>query len=784
MIAVRFLGRKGFHPMRGIALFILIAGGIVSFAPIGVGMAAVTLDDPMDHVAQARIYISEGKPEKAERHLLTAAKAFKNAKPPRRFELGLTRALLGDVYRFQGNFGRSIGEYEAADSILVRLEESARGRNKSLVLRHRGRIANDAGLALAGLGDHQAAVTKFHKSISIKTVEFPEGDIAFAPTYGNIAASLFQTHDYRAAAGYFNKFIAIWSREHGADDADLHDAYASLAAIAEADGKITEAVQYYDRAISVLEADPDQWHALTITHLQAQRSMMLRFGFLATAEKRLRRELALRQAYQPNDATALVEGYRALGVLIREQGRPAEALPILHHALLLSRISGQASDTDLISYAHSLANGYLEDRQFDAANKAVLEMISAAESAARNEHIDISQHLIAGAAILYRTGKIQQAVAYQTRVVQLIAKSSGPTSTRLIDPLRLLADSQRALLQYDTAIATIRRALAIARHQPDISQLAMAQMMGQYGFLLTETGSVRFAEQVLNQRLKMTRDLFGTKHIEYAIALFEFSNLHGFRGQLREAISKGELALAVAKLHPDELGVRAHIMQRLGLYYWKSESYVDPEALFRQALELLEKTFSPDHPFVAELADNLVGYRFSNGRRAGIENLTKQALRIRKATFGENHEQYARSLNNLGQIYRQKGREVEAAELFREAITIYRDTAGLRWLDAAKPLSGLASIYRAHGYLSEALPLWQQAAETYKVNLGTQNRDYRLAQKEVGEIYFELGYLDEARPILASYLAYLRKAEDAVPAEVAAIEELITYINEQTSQKL
>jgi hypothetical protein len=127
---------------------------------------------------------------------------------------------------------------------------------------------------------------------------------------------------------------------------------------------------------------------------------------------------------------------------------------------------------------------------------------------------------------------------------------------------------------------------------------------------------------------------------------------------------------------------------------------------------------------------------------------------------------------------------VEAAELFREAITIYRDTTGLRWLDAAKPLSGLASIYRAHGYLLESLPLWEQAADTYKVNLGPQNRDYRLAQKEAGEIYFELGYLNEARPILASYLAYLRKAEGAMPAEVAAIEELIAYINEKTSQKL
>jgi tetratricopeptide (TPR) repeat protein len=195
--------------MRWVVLFVLIAGAIVSFAPIGISMAAVALDDPMDHVAQARIYADEGKPEKAKRHLLTAAKALSSAKPPRQFELALTRALLGDIYRLQGNFGRSIGEYEAADRILVRLEEGARGKNKSLVMRHRGRIANDAGLAMAGLGDHHAAITKFHKSISIKTVEFPEGDIAFAPTYGNIAASLFQTHNYRAASGYFKKFIAI-----------------------------------------------------------------------------------------------------------------------------------------------------------------------------------------------------------------------------------------------------------------------------------------------------------------------------------------------------------------------------------------------------------------------------------------------------------------------------------------------------------------------------------------------------------------------------------------------
>jgi tetratricopeptide (TPR) repeat protein len=243
-----------------------------------------------------------------------------------------------------------------------------------------------------------------------------------------------------------------------------------------------------------LEADPDQWHALTITHLQAQRSMMLRFGFLAAAEKRLRRELELRQSYQPNDATALVEGYRALGDLIREQGRPAEALPILHHALLLSRISGLVTEAALISYTHDLALGYLEDREFDAAIEAALEMISAAESAAERDHIDISEHLIAAASILYQTGRIQQAIAYQARVVKLIEKEFGPASERLIDPLRFLTDSQQTLQQYDSAIANIRRALAIARNLSDFSPSAMAQILGWYGSLLTETRSLSFSE--------------------------------------------------------------------------------------------------------------------------------------------------------------------------------------------------------------------------------------------------------------------------------------------------
>ena len=77
--------------------------------------------------------------------------------------------------------------------------------------------------------------------------------------------------------------------------------------------------------------------------------------------------------------------------------------------------------------------------------------------------------------------------------------------------------------------------------------------------------------------------------------------------------------------------------------------------LARQALQLAEQTFGPDHPNVATSLNNLAELNRVQGQYAQAEPLYKRSLAIREKALGPDPPDVATSLNNLAELYRAQG---------------------------------------------------------------------------------------------------------------------------------
>lgn len=92
--------------------------------------------------------------------------------------------------------------------------------------------------------------------------------------------------------------------------------------------------------------------------------------------------------------------------------------------------------------------------------------------------------------------------------------------------------------------------------------------------------------------------------------------------------------------------------------------------LAKQALQVAEKSFGPNHTDVALSLHNLAKLYYTQGQYAQAEPLYKRALAIQEKTLGTDHPIVASNLKNLAVLYKKTGREKEAMELEERAAVI------------------------------------------------------------------------------------------------------------------
>jgi CHAT domain-containing protein/Tfp pilus assembly protein PilF len=180
--------------------------------------------------------------------------------------------------------------------------------------------------------------------------------------------------------------------------------------------------------------------------------------------------------------------------------------------------------------------------------------------------------------------------------------------------------------------------------------------------------------------------------------------LYRSQGRYMEAEAMFKQALAIVEkagglTHPDV----SIPLSSLAQLYFDQGRYVEAEALYERALAIREAAPGRYDPSVGVVLIGLADLRRMQGRYAEAEPLYRRALTIHEFALGHDHPSYGTTLNNLALLLCAQGRLAEAEPLFK------RSSASQGWLDVAVCLNNLADLYNAQGRYAEAEPLYKRS---------------------------------------------------------------------------
>ncbi len=215
-------------------------------------------------------------------------------------------------------------------------------------------------------------------------------------------------------------------------------------------------------------------------------------------------------------------------------------------------------------------------------------------------------------------------------------------------------------------------------------------------------------------------------------------------GNCMAALRLGEKAAGVLRAEKKEtadLGM-ALVVQALCLK--KMARVTEAERLYREAIEIYEKTQGPNGRDLAIALDNLASLYMENGRLEEAEQLRLRALEIFKSTLGPAHPDVATAIANLAVLYQAQGRLREAQQMFLQAFEINEKAYGPESSEVGIIADNLAGLYRSGGQFDKAEPFYQRAVQILEKTLGPDHPDTALALQNYAILLNEMGQHDKA----------------------------------------
>jgi tetratricopeptide (TPR) repeat protein len=170
-----------------------------------------------------------------------------------------------------------------------------------------------------------------------------------------------------------------------------------------------------------------------------------------------------------------------------------------------------------------------------------------------------------------------------------------------------------------------------------------------------------------------------------------------------------------------------------GYVYWlesNSEQYflaarwATMEQIWREALDLVETSFGPEHPDTATSLENLARLLQDQGNYVQAWKHLERALSIHEKIFGPQDERTAETLGKLAELLQEQGDFTGARQHLVRALAIHEKIFGPQDERTAEALDKLAELLEEQGDLQSARRYLQRALAIREKVLGPDHEKY------------------------------------------------------------
>lgn len=167
----------------------------------------------------------------------------------------------------------------------------------------------------------------------------------------------------------------------------------------------------------------------------------------------------------------------------------------------------------------------------------------------------------------------------------------------------------------------------------------------------------------------------------------------------------------------------AWVATHVGKCLAKLGEYSTAEALFRQALEKLERILEQDHPETMWVLNDLANALWDQGKFPEAESHYRHVLATRKRELGLDHPDTLQSINNLAGLLWRRGQYASSESLYQQALTGMKQALGPAHPDTLMTMHNLAGAVMQRGDPTGAELLYREALEARRQLLGPKHPD-------------------------------------------------------------
>ena len=478
-----------------------------------------------------------------------------------------------------------------------------------------------------------------------------------------------------------------------------------------AEGKTTEAQEYFDKAL---------------------------VGYKAAIEQ-------ARKAL-PKDSMILASYLHKISILFNELGNYREGIPPAEEAVKIAK--RKASPLRLASYCDNLGWLYHLQGRYAEAVPLFKQALTLRQELLGDRHLDVGSSLNNLAALYDSQGRYEEAEPLYQQALALSQELLGDRHPSVATSLNNLAGLYESQGRYEEAEPLYQQALALRQELLGDRHPDVASSINNLAWLYKSQGRYEEAEPLYQQALALRQELLGDRHPDVASSINNLAWLYKSQGRYEEAEPLYQQALALRQellgdRHPDV----ASSINNLAWLYKSQGRYEEAEPLYQQALALRQELLGDRHPDVATSINGLAELYKLQGRYEEAKPLFKQALTLRQELLGDRHPDVATSINGLAELYKSQEKYEEAEPLYIQALTMRQELLGDRHPDVATSINGLAELYKSQEKYEEAEPLYIQALTMRQELLGDRHPDVATSIKGLAEMYKLQGRYEEAESL-------------------------------------
>lgn len=301
-------------------------------------------------------------------------------------------------------------------------------------------------------------------------------------------------------------------------------------------------------------------------------------------------------------------------------------------------------------------------------------------------------------AALVQAGRLDDAVPFLVREVEILEKASGRPTPETGKRYQNLADVLLRSHRSQEGEAYARRALSIVVATSGSDDVAVASASNTLAIILNKTERATEAEPLAKRAVDIYQAIRGPESPEFANAL-----------------------------------------STLVATFEYQERFDDAERLARKVLAISEKNSGPDSDNAANVANTLAGLLKKMGRLDEAEQFARRVVASWDRIHGADSGAAANARNSLSNILQRQGRMSEAIEVSKRIVEIWDKVEGPRSNGAAVGRNNLAYLYLSNGFVQEAESLFTAARDIWADRDGPRSRAVGVATAGLADATFARG---------------------------------------------